>query len=364
VENFRSGLELCLQQSIGNNYTTNLDEIPVFSPSDKEILMNIRNVARDLMKTVDWDGYEKSYKLLRDDYSRKLYVDLIVMKAIGPTKKRLPLSDKNIWLKKFDIEDLCKREGTASCQNMTFNLFDLRPIGHDYQIYSNPEGIMFAYHLKEYEYHKNDVRFEAEEGDYIIDGGGFIGDTALYFAEKIGKTGKIFSFEFVKENLDVYNKNLELNPHFKDRIEIFENALWSDSKENLYVYGIGPATRVTMSEPPEYSLKIPSKSIDDLVDEQNIPKIDFIKLDIEGAEIDCLKGAKKTIEKFRPKLAVCIYHKPDDFITIPQLINDCHPYYDMYIDHHTATFGETVLYCVPKKECETKIAPKEKALSV
>ena len=68
-------------------------------------------------------------------------------------------------------------------------------------------------------------------------------------------------------------------------------------------------------------------SIDSWVEANNIKKIDFIKADIEGAERDLLKGAMQTLKKFGPKLAICIYHFPDDPFIIPSLIKKANPAY-------------------------------------
>jgi len=57
-------------------------------------------------------------------------------------------------------------------------------------------------------------------------------------------------------------------------------------------------------------------TIDNLVSE----KVDYIKLDIEGAEQDALDGAKKTIQKYKPILAICVYHKAEDWYKIPEKI--------------------------------------------
>ena len=72
----------------------------------------------------------------------------------------------------------------------------------------------------------------------------------------------------------------------------------------------------------------------------------MIKLDVEGAELESLKGAEKTILRDKPKLAVCIYHKPEDLTQIPLYIKNLVPEYKLYIRHHSNRFTETVLYAV------------------
>ena len=67
-------------------------------------------------------------------------------------------------------------------------------------------------------------------------------------------------------------------------------------------------------------------------------------MDIEGSEIKALEGAKNTISKYKPNLAICIYHKTDDLWKIPDLIHKMVPEYQLYIRHHSCIFYDTVLY--------------------
>jgi len=73
--------------------------------------------------------------------------------------------------------------------------------------------------------------------------------------------------------------------------------------------------------------------------------VTFIKMDIEGAELDALMGAKDTISKWKPRIAISIYHKHSDVIDIPKYILSLVPEYRMYIRHYTARATETVLFC-------------------
>lgn len=82
-------------------------------------------------------------------------------------------------------------------------------------------------------------------------------------------------------------------------------------------------------------------SIDELLDGS---EASYIKMDIEGAEYEALLGASKTIEKFRPKLAISIYHKEDDLWKLPYYLMKNYPFYRFYIRHYTDITTETVLY--------------------
>lgn len=70
----------------------------------------------------------------------------------------------------------------------------------------------------------------------------------------------------------------------------------------------------------------------------------FLKADIESYEYQMLLGAEKSIRKFKPLLAVCIYHNAVDFYSIPILVKQILPEYRLAIRHHKDTLGETVLY--------------------
>ena len=82
------------------------------------------------------------------------------------------------------------------------------------------------------------------------------------------------------------------------------------------------------------------------IDQIENDKIDFIKLDIEGAEYKALLGAEKTIKKNKPVIAVCVYHNQSDFFRIPQLLISYNPNYQIYFRHYTQGVCESVMYFV------------------
>ena len=69
-------------------------------------------------------------------------------------------------------------------------------------------------------------------------------------------------------------------------------------------------------------------------------------MDIEGSEMAALRGAKDTITKNKPKLAICLYHKPQDIWEIPIYIKKILPECKIYIRHHTDLLNETVCYAI------------------
>jgi FkbM family methyltransferase len=90
--------------------------------------------------------------------------------------------------------------------------------------------------------------------------------------------------------------------------------------------------------------EISTTSIDEeLPNEQ----VSIIKMDIEGAEIEALRGAIRTIKRCRPKLVISAYHKRNDLFEIPLLIHEMVPSYRLYFRHFSTNFGETTLFAIP-----------------
>jgi hypothetical protein len=83
------------------------------------------------------------------------------------------------------------------------------------------------------------------------------------------------------------------------------------------------------------------------LDDEILERVTFIKMDIEGSELYALRGAEKIIRKYKPKLAICVYHKKEDIVEIPKFIMSLGLDYKLYIRHHQKCSGtETVLYAI------------------
>jgi hypothetical protein len=69
-------------------------------------------------------------------------------------------------------------------------------------------------------------------------------------------------------------------------------------------------------------------------------------MDIEGAELEALKGASETIIKHKPNLAISLYHKPQDLWEIPNFIKSLRNDYKFYLRSHGHLTFDSVLYCI------------------
>ena len=82
-------------------------------------------------------------------------------------------------------------------------------------------------------------------------------------------------------------------------------------------------------------------AIDNVVGDE---RVTFIKMDVEGAELKSLMGARNTIIKNHPRLAICAYHKPEDLYELPGYILSIVPEYKFLLRHYSSNNWETVLY--------------------
>ncbi len=167
-------------------------------------------------------------------------------------------------------------------------------------------------------------------GDIVIDAGagGEQGEDYIEVFLNYIKNGKIFAFEpFKKYYFFLKNKYKKYK-----NVEIINKAL-SDKVGKAYLIYNGSASYVSYNK-GKYLDNTPCKvnliSIDEFVKKKSLKKVNFIKMDIEGSEYKALLGAKETIKKFKPKLAICVYHHPKDLYKIPLLIKNLNPKYKIW----------------------------------
>lgn len=90
--------------------------------------------------------------------------------------------------------------------------------------------------------------------------------------------------------------------------------------------------------------EVPTTTIDEFAVHHPVPRLDFIKMDIEGSELSAPKGAETSIRRWRPKLAIPLYHRPEDLFSIPLWIDSLSVGYKFFLDHYSIHNEETVLY--------------------
>lgn len=286
------------------------------------------------------------YAKLGDAESRRTLVEVTAFRALGHRKIKLsvnnPQHDENL---KIAEKLVCGDEVLdVGWHGLKLERMNLSPIGFPIELFWSPYGTVIDFIEQQYACRSENGDICCEKGDYVIDGGACWGDTALYFAALAGNEGKVYSFEFLPENIAVFQKNLSLNPDLSKNIHHLPNALWSKSGETLSFASNGPGTRLAAPAGQSTECRVKTMHIDSLVGSGMAKKIDFIKMDIEGAELQALKGAEKTIRKFKPKLAITIYHDFKDFWTIPQYIESLGLGYRFEMRHFTIHSEETLIF--------------------
>lgn len=179
-----------------------------------------------------------------------------------------------------------------------------------------------------------------QEGEVFIDGGCYDCSTDKAFIKWCqGRYKKIYAFEPDAEN---YEKCLKMRQEEGiANIELYCKGLWDCETELSFEADGKQGSRIR--EQGVNIVKIETVAIDDVVDGE---EVSFIKLDVEGAELKALQGAARTIRTYRPRLAICIYHKPEDIIEILEYILSLHDDYKLYIRHYQMCPNETIVYAL------------------
>ncbi len=179
--------------------------------------------------------------------------------------------------------------------------------------------------------------FYPSDNEVFVDGGAYDGDTLRTLLSKTNGIGchKYYAFEPDTQNYQRLSSFLlENDIQF---VEAFQQGLWS-VQDTLYFRGnCGMASVIVDSG--EMEIKV--NAIDNLDAE-----VTFIKMDIEGAELEALKGASETIRKYKPKLAISLYHHPQHLTEIPLFIKSLCPDYSFFLRIHSFYSRELILYAV------------------
>lgn len=294
--------------------------------------------------------FEFLYAILADRASRDLLISLLAYRVLGYRRVKLARNSPAYWDGIEQARSLDTGRPAICLPLLTWPLqcFDVRSLGFDMSVYTYAQAIAINFVQKQYVLRRDGVTCKAEQGDIVIDAGGCWGDTTLQFACEVGAEGHVYTFEFAPDNLEVMRKNIDLNPKLRSRITILEHPVGALSGGKMFYLENGPASRVASTKVDDRYIECSILSIDQLARDKDIARVDFIKMDVEGSELDALKGAENTIRKCRPKLAICIYHRPDDYITIPQYLSGLQLGYKFYIEHHMIFLNETVLFAVPE----------------
>ena len=298
---------------------------------DKNKIEKIESEDNFIKALIDGENFNIFYDMLKDNISKKFFKKATIYRymlafypeAFGNIKKSMHLvfrySIVNIfyWIFKRILFIIQRFKYPLEIEVfITFYIFGLK-----------------QYNIKNI--------FEVKNDAVVFDIGAFKGDTAYFFSKKCSNKARIYAFEPDENN---YKILLKIKDKYKLNNVIASNILFSNSETEINFLSMD------LNRP---AVKMKSTTIDKFVEENNIEKIDYIKMDVEGAEKNILEGAIKTIKKFKPSLAIAIYHGGklfmEDFYNIPIFIkNVINEDYEYYIRTFHPAGLETILFCKPK----------------
>lgn len=211
---------------------------------------------------------------------------------------------------------------------------DLHRIGMKDKNIIIPEFTEISLDLKNSYFDRDIIEFS--DAEVFVDGGCFNFGTCQILLDQCRTVKSIYAFE------PDANQWLSVQDGIKksgfSKAHFIKKGLWSETTELRFTQTFGGGSNVCETG----TTIVPVTSIDETIHEP----ITFIKMDIEGAELEALKGAALHIVTDRPKLAVCVYHKPEDIFKIPMYIKSLIPDYRLFMRHYSNVEVETVLYAI------------------
>jgi len=302
-----------------------------------EMLMHVGDIAR-------------LYGRLSDPACRETLISVLEFRVLGYRRVKLALAQGGAYARAAArAKSLVRQWKTFAVPEPLrwLNFYDLSPLGYDVKLHAHPLNVISAYLLEQYRCQRvRGDEVKSLEGGVVLDGGGCFGDTALYFAHQVGPRGRVLTFEFEPSNIVHMQRNLELNPSLGQRVSLIQRPLWENAGQAVSMSGDGPGTTINA----ESRGSVMTTTVDATVSAEGLERVDLIKFDIEGAELAALHGAEATLRRFRPTLAMSVYHRLRDFWEIADYIDGLKLGYRFYLDHFTIHSEETVLFALPPTE--------------
>jgi len=180
-------------------------------------------------------------------------------------------------------------------------------------------------------------------GSVVVDAGASgSGIATMCLSRMVGDTGRVLALEPDKKSLEMLEKNLRLN-NIKN-VTTLNQGLWNREETLTFNSGMGQSSSVafTNGESGTGTIKLNCIDLDQLLKHLQIPKVDFIKMDIEGAEIEALEGMKNLLQAGGLGLAIASYHYRDGKQTYLALENTFRQLgYEVHTGHpiHLTTYA-------------------------
>jgi len=302
-------------------------DLKCISPTELERYRN------DIAILITTQYYKKIYAQLLEKGFKKIFAVTeyrLLNDAYFKNKKNLQTIKNNV-LKVTDIlEDERSKEIMFTLIKNWFD-FDVDKVGYE-EIFTNDQ------------YYPADI-IQLNGHESFVDVGAYNGDTLLDFIKKTNNQfDSIFAFELDKKNFKEMESAVDkLAAPVKNKIKLYNFGLLDEEKNVYYETGGSGSESTFINVINNASESGKTVRLSDILKDE---KVTYIKMDIEGSEVKALSGAEEIIKKQKPKLAICVYHKPEHLWEVPLYIKKIVPEYKIFIRHHTPLEYETVCYAL------------------
>jgi FkbM family methyltransferase len=343
-----------IAESLATRLVDNIDYL--FEPWGRELPDPSQAGERIAGQLAILDGCRTLWRTLGDEPSRALLLRFLAYRALGPAHVRLQLEPIEyrrgvIGLTARALREACAVQFDGIPLEWQLHRYDLTDLGLPIKVIGSPLPLASTMVFSQYAYRDADVAARPRPGDTALDVGGCWGDTALWLAHVVGPGGQVHTFEPSLGNRQLLTRNLELNPDLAARIRVWDDPLAPRAGETVWLPDIiGAGATMQTGAPREAAgalLELRTQSVDALVEAGAVERVDFLKVDVEGADRGVLEGAAESIARFRPRIAIACYHKPDDLVQIPDLLDSLGVSYRWYLQCSTMTDVDTVAFGVP-----------------
>jgi FkbM family methyltransferase len=289
-----------------------------------------------------------------DEESRALYLRFLAYRALGPAHVRLQLEPGPYRQAIQQMSAKCVGQAGVLLApgapfEWQFHGYDLAPVGFPVKLFGQPLPLASTFLFSQYAYRDSAVPARPAKGAVALDVGGCWGESALWMAHTVGSTGHVHTFEPVPQNRALLERNLALNPDLASRVTVSPAPLSASPGESVVIRDrMAAGARIKDELDGDDVVELRTETIDALVADGSIPRVDFIKVDVEGADLSVLEGAAEAIRAQRPRIAIACYHKPDDLVAIPDLLASLGVPYRWYLQCSTMTPIDTVAFAVPE----------------
>jgi FkbM family methyltransferase len=299
---------------------------PKLNSIDRDDLISLINVMRF---DANLQAIMKVIQLLYDDYSRRIYKAELAYQLLCCRQLFSP----------YTIQEYNNAE--KKLRGLIDNTLDMQLFCNKENINNAPDSALMVslvttYIIEQYNYKPHVI---VEDSDIFLDCGAFHGETAVWAVRNGAQ--KVYSFEPNKENFAQLQRTAKVVG--EDKIIPLHYGV-GEKDSAATVIGTGANAHISSHAGQEAVTII---SLDTFCINNNIIPT-FIKMDVEGYELKALHGASEILRKYKPKLAICLYHKLSHMWEIPMYIDGLQLGYSFFCKKNHPVW-EFVLYCTADK---------------